>query len=181
MTTHQGQKHGLTDLTAEISTCLTWGRTSRQFMLFTLSRPTMCYPTLELTTRSPWKNIWVDWLTFMVQTLRVSCYCLSWQGSHQSPQDLAARLAWSFDETFFPLCTVDQRVYCNYNTDTVQELQATNQYVTLDQQAPSMATSDVWDPTLARMALQSNHLPPVGVDDAEASDSNVMSYDGSSE
>eukprot|EP00961_Rhodomonas_salina_P297815 3937528-Rhodomonas_salina.3 len=34
------------------------------WQLFTLSRPTMCYPTLELTTRSPWKNIRVDRLTF---------------------------------------------------------------------------------------------------------------------
>eukprot|EP00961_Rhodomonas_salina_P297814 3937528-Rhodomonas_salina.2 len=44
-----------------------------------------------------------------------------------------------------------------------------------------MATSDVWDPTLARMVFESNHLLPVGVDDAEARDSDVMSYDGSSE
>eukprot|EP00961_Rhodomonas_salina_P023411 314339-Rhodomonas_salina.1 len=86
-----------------------------------------------------------------------------------------------FDETFFPLRTVDQRVFGNYDADAVQELRAANQYVTLDQQAPSIATSDVWDPSLARMALESNHLPPVGIDDAGSRDNDVMSDDGSAE
>ena len=52
-----------------------------------------------------------------------------------------------FDEIFFLLQTVDQLVYGNYDADTVQELRAANQYVTLDQQAPSIATLDVWDPS----------------------------------
>eukprot|EP00961_Rhodomonas_salina_P278364 3761214-Rhodomonas_salina.1 len=44
---------------------------------------------------------------------------------------------------------------------------AANQQVTLDTQAPSLAKSDVWDPSLASMSLEQSSDPAVEVDDGE--------------
>eukprot|EP00961_Rhodomonas_salina_P044136 592766-Rhodomonas_salina.1 len=46
-------------------------------------------------------------------------------------------------------------------------MRAANQHVTLDEQAPSLAKTDIWDPSLASMSLEQNYAPPVDVDDAE--------------
>eukprot|EP00961_Rhodomonas_salina_P279193 3771647-Rhodomonas_salina.1 len=43
-----------------------------------------------------------------------------------------------FDETFFPLRAEDQRVYGTFDYNVVKEMLASNQFVTLDQQAPSL-------------------------------------------
>eukprot|EP00961_Rhodomonas_salina_P023244 312321-Rhodomonas_salina.1 len=69
-----------------------------------------------------------------------------------------------FDETFFPLWAEDQRVYCTFDYNVVKEMRASNQVVTLDQQAPSLVNSDIWDPALAQQALEQNYSPQLNVD-----------------
>ena len=53
-----------------------------------------------------------------------------------------------FDETFFPLCKVDQRVYGKYDFSVVQEMRAAKHLVTLDQQHDALTTSSLWDPSV---------------------------------
>eukprot|EP00961_Rhodomonas_salina_P145524 1958452-Rhodomonas_salina.1 len=43
-------------------------------------------------------------------------------------------------------------------------MQASNQFVTLDQQAPSLVNSDIWDPLMVQQALEQNYAQPLDVD-----------------
>eukprot|EP00961_Rhodomonas_salina_P027189 367903-Rhodomonas_salina.1 len=54
----------------------------------------------------------------------------------------------------------------SYNV--VQEMLANNQFVTLDEQAPAIGKSDVWDPSIADAVLQQNYDAPISVVDAPA-------------
>eukprot|EP00961_Rhodomonas_salina_P039641 532442-Rhodomonas_salina.5 len=76
---------------------------------------------------------------------------------------LFASLDVQFDETLFPLCTHDQRVHGLYDYNVVQEMRANNQFVTLDEQAPAISKSDVWDPSIADAVLQQNYDVPISV------------------
>eukprot|EP00961_Rhodomonas_salina_P162778 2192759-Rhodomonas_salina.1 len=69
-----------------------------------------------------------------------------------------------FDETFFPLRAEDQCVYGTFDYNVIKEMQASNQFVTLDQQAPSLVNLDIWDPLLVQQALEQNYVPPLNVD-----------------
>eukprot|EP00961_Rhodomonas_salina_P057936 778477-Rhodomonas_salina.2 len=84
-----------------------------------------------------------------------------------------------FDETFFPLCTVNQRVYGHYDSKVVHEMRAANQHITLDQQAPSLAKSDLWDLSIAQMSLEQNDTG--AAQDGDVVDADATSDDGSSD
>eukprot|EP00961_Rhodomonas_salina_P196651 2653976-Rhodomonas_salina.1 len=43
-------------------------------------------------------------------------------------------------------------------------MRASNQFVTLDQQAPSLVNSNIWDPALVQQALEQNYAPQLNVD-----------------
>eukprot|EP00961_Rhodomonas_salina_P237531 3211003-Rhodomonas_salina.1 len=47
-------------------------------------------------------------------------------------------------------------------------MRANNQFVTLDEQAPAINKSDVWDPSIADAVLQQNYDAPISVVDAPA-------------
>eukprot|EP00961_Rhodomonas_salina_P043462 584376-Rhodomonas_salina.1 len=55
-----------------------------------------------------------------------------------------------------------------YDYNVVQEMWANNKFVTLDEQAPAISKSDVWDPSMADAVLQQNSDAPISVVDAPA-------------
>lgn len=86
-----------------------------------------------------------------------------------------------FDETFFPLRATDQRVYGLYDYTIIKEMRANNQLVTLEQQAPSIASSDLWDQSIADAVLQQNFEALLPLPDAGEPEVDIETMDGGME
>eukprot|EP00961_Rhodomonas_salina_P087704 1179778-Rhodomonas_salina.2 len=71
-----------------------------------------------------------------------------------------------FDETFFPLSKTDQLVYGKLDYATIEEMCASKQFQTLEEQAPSISKSVLWDPSITDAVLQQNYDAPLTVNEA---------------
>eukprot|EP00961_Rhodomonas_salina_P302021 3940692-Rhodomonas_salina.3 len=128
---------------------------------------TMYSSTAALTTRFPMRNTWAiaRMVTVFSGKNHVSNQKISPHGEPGVFMDLELL---RFDKTLFPLCTHDQCVHGLYDYNIVQEMQANNQFVTLDEQAPAISKSDVWDPSITDAVLQQNYYVPISVVDSQA-------------